>query len=363
MTTKTTAIKIKKTKKPTATTLNLVAVVADQSGSMNNVRVAAGDMIRGVFAGYHNPPKGQETRVSYYTFSTAVVPEFKDYTTGTEVVPDYRIIGSTNLHDAIGIAVTDLKNHPRANEKNTAFTLIIITDGEHNHPGTWSQRSIQTLIRDTQATSKWTYVVHCPPNKKYIVVNELGVPEGNVREWERTDEGTQEVAQQTNSGTTSYYKSRAEGQSATSAFFQPDLSRVTPRDVKIKLTDVSTHFKLFDMAQEGRIDEFVVKKTHKPYVFGQAYYQLMKDETVQKNKDIVLMEINGGAVWGGPATRTIIGLPKDQDAQVKPGNHAGFNIFIQSRSSNRKLPRGTKLLIDVTRTKGEKPTWEDLSKA
>jgi hypothetical protein len=41
----------------------------------------------------------------------------------------------------------------------------------------------------------------------------------------------------------------------------------------------------------------------------------------------------------------MIGLPANADAKVEPGNHANYDIFVQSTSVNRKLPRGTKLIV------------------
>lgn len=46
----------------------------------------------------------------------------------------------------------------------------------------------------------------------------------------------------------------------------------------------------------------------------------------------------------GRAKRTSGTCGPSFDAQVKPGNHANFDIFVQSTSFNRKLVRGTKLL-------------------
>lgn len=345
------------------TGLNLVAVVADQSGSMYEVHQDAQRMIRSVFDGFADPPAGQETRLSYYTFNDNTRVEFVDRPAGSVVPGPYSTGGNTALRDAIGQAVSDLKQHPRANEPTTAFMVVVITDGEENQSRSWSAWQIQSLIRDTQATGRWTFVMHCPPHKRGRVAAELGIPVDNIREWERTARGAAEVADTTRYGTQSYYLERSKGATATSAFFvQPDLSKMTPKTVKTRLADLSAKFKQFDMAHEERVDEFVARKTRRPYVIGQAFYQLMKPEKVQPNKEVVLTEVGGTAVWGGPEARAVVGLPAAGDAKVVPGNHAGWNIFIQSRSSNRRLPRGTKLLVDVTRTKGVQPTWEDPAK-
>jgi hypothetical protein len=57
------------------------------------------------------------------------------------------------------------------------------------------------------------------------------------------------------------------------------------------------------------------------------------------------MEKGSKAIYGGNAARSLIGLPYGAEAKVEPGNHANYDIFVQSTSTNRKLVRGTKLLV------------------
>jgi len=46
----------------------------------------------------------------------------------------------------------------------------------------------------------------------------------------------------------------------------------------------------------------------------------------------------------GPDARDLIGLPAGGTEKVIPGNHANYDIYIQSTSNNRRLVRGTKLI-------------------
>ena len=79
------------------------------------------------------------------------------------------------------------------------------------------------------------------------------------------------------------------------------------------------------------------------YQIGNAYYLLMKPEKVQHHKQIILREKGKEAVYAGLDARHILGLPS-VDVKVKPGDHANWDIFIQSTSVNRKLIQGTKLV-------------------
>ncbi len=119
--------------------------------------------------------------------------------------------------------------------------------------------------------------------------------------------------------------------------------------MKRNLTDLSGNFKVCTVSKEAVVKNFVEEKTHRSYIKGQAYYQLMKDEKVQSYKQVLIMEKGKGTIWGGNEARDLIGLPYNADAKVSPGNHAGFDLFIQSSSVNRKLSRGTKLLIEISK--------------
>ncbi len=79
---------------------------------------------------------------------------------------------------------------------------------------------------------------------------------------------------------------------------------------------------------------------------GRTYYQLTKPEKLAEGRDILLRDKSTGIVYGGTMedVRQKIGLPAAGDIRVKPGNHAGFDIFVLSKSDNRLLVRGTDVL-------------------
>jgi hypothetical protein len=143
-------------------------------------------------------------------------------------------------------------------------------------------------------------------------------------------------------------------------YVQTDLSGLKARDVKRQLDDLSGHFRAYTVGRETDIKTFVESKTHKPYVVGQAFYCLTKPEKVQPNKAVLIAEKGKTAVWGGDQARELVGLPTDgvAHARVEPGNHANYDVYVQSTSVNRKLVRGTKVLIDPAMAKGLTPTWD-----
>ena len=64
-----------------------------------------------------------------------------------------------------------------------------------------------------------------------------------------------------------------------------------------------------------------------------------------KNKRMINADATLKAVFGGTDARSVLGIPEGQNLKIKPGNHGNFDIFVQSTSLNRKLVRGTKLLV------------------
>ena len=98
------------------------------------------------------------------------------------------------------------------------------------------------------------------------------------------------------------------------------------------------------MPYEFEIRPFVERSGY-TYVKGNAFYQLTKDENaVQPYKEILLREKNKQIIYGGDGARKLIGLQEKLTVAVQPGNHANWDIFVQSTSVNRKLVRGTTLL-------------------
>lgn len=85
--------------------------------------------------------------------------------------------------------------------------------------------------------------------------------------------------------------------------------------------------------------------TSGPYVKGCAFYQLTKPELVQKHKDLMVKEKTGRVLYGGQEVRKVLGLPEFQDGKVTPGNHANYDVFVQSTANNRKLVRGTTVMV------------------
>jgi hypothetical protein len=187
----------------------------------------------------------------------------------------------------------------------------------------------------------------------------LGVSLDNIMEWENTQRGAQHAFTQTNAATANYMTLRSAGLKSTEKFYATtDLSQLQKTEIKAALTDISARFRGFEVTKEADIKAFTEEKTGRDYVLGSVYFALTKKEKVQKTKDVLIMEKGKKAIWGGKEARDLLGIPVGVDVTVTPGNHAGYDVYVKSTSVNRKLVRGTKVLIDMQKTVPDAETWD-----
>ena len=348
-----------------ATLKNHILVCLDESGSMDIVRdEAIGVFNGGVLATVKEKSKNQETSVSLVTFSNTPKLRYLNANPLT-MAPlsraNYRPDNMTALWDGLGLGIEALPH-----SEDASYLVIVITDGDNNRFIEYDAEKCNSLMNQKLATGRWSFVFQVPPGASKgergaaykLLTEKFGVPADNIREWEATREGTIETQVETCSALGNYFEARSRGHKSVTNFFTVDASQLAPRDVKATLDDLSDRFKVFQVPREVSAKEFVEEKTKKPYVIGSMYYQLMKTETIQASKQILLAEKGKKAIYGGQQARDLIGLPGDEAAKVTPGNMAIWDIYVESRSTNRKLVRGTKILVDTQKRKGATPTWE-----
>lgn len=139
------------------------------------------------------------------------IPQISSYQYTTDGI-------STPLFDSVGLLIDTLKSVPDANDPNVSFLVMVVTDGEENSSKNWNARSISAEIRVLQSTDRWTFVFRVPFGKKQSLVN-LGIPAGNILEWEQTDFGMEKSSVITRSSIGQYYVDRSVGATCSTAFF------------------------------------------------------------------------------------------------------------------------------------------------
>lgn len=258
-------------------------------------------------------------------------------------ISHYETDGSTPLFDSVGELIEIIKTVPDYKNPDVSFLVMAITDGEENASVYWKSR-LGAEIKKLQATDRWTFVFRVPRGHK-STLESLGIPSGNIQEWETTERGLRESTIGTVSAVDNYFTNVSRGVRSTKTFYA-NIGQVGANTVVAAMKDISDEVVIYPVKQRSEIASFVTLKTKEAYRKGTGFYQLSKPEkAVQDYKIIVARNKNTGAVYGGTKQiRNLLGLPEYGTISLKPGDHGDWDLFIQSTSTNRILMPGTSAL-------------------
>lgn len=250
--------------------------------------------------------------------------------------------GGTPLYDGIADAMALAQSLPDFHEPHVSFLFLTTTDGAECSSVKENIRTIQTKLAQFQKDSRFTFVFRIPRGQTHLIT-QLGIPPGNVQEWDTTAAGMAQATAQTTAAIDNYVTTRASGKTSSNTFFA-DVSNVNLAALEPM---APKKYSLYVSGQvpgdtDGMmISDFILARRMQ-YLKGAAFYQLVKTENkVQPNKNVLIRERTTGKVFAGKDARKMIGLPDHQNARLNPGDHENFDIFIQSSSWNRKIPHGT----------------------
>lgn len=287
----------------------------------------------------------QETRISVWTFAdpsniNCVVWD-KDVLRLPSIAQYYRPMGNTAFIDATLQSIRDLAETPERYGDHS-FLIYVLTDGEENR----SINSAYTLQQQLKGLKDhWTLAALVPNARGMHEAKKFGFPAGNIEIWNANSaQGVAEAGDRVRAATDSYMQARATGVRSTRSLFSTDATAVNVQTISqagLKPLAKGTYV-LVPVPTDSVIKDFTEQAGFK-YQVGRGFYQLMKTETIQSTKDIMVVGKKDSKVYSGRDARQMIGLP-DMDVRVKPDYNADFVIYVQSTSVNRKLPAGTKYL-------------------
>lgn len=251
--------------------------------------------------------------------------------------------GSTPLFDSVGNAIELLSRAPDAADKDVSFLVMAITDGQDNDSPVWRNK-ISAKLRELQGTDRWSFVFRVPQGYASALAD-MGIPRGNILEWEQTEEGFREATVRTSAGISSYYAARGRGETSTKTFFV-DLDSVKARDLRADCKDISGEVDIWKVGKDDElIREFCERRSRKAFLKGAAFYELVKTEPkVQDYKQIAIRDRKSGKIYGGQSARQMLGLPLRGTVRLVPKNLSAYDVFVQSTSVNRKLTPHTSVL-------------------
>ena len=322
-----------------------VLILVDASGSMDSYWAETKNQLVYAIQTLQTQAQAhkQETRLTLHTFSDYLnAPIFQDKPielVSTGELRSLRTQSATALWDSLHTAVKQvhvIASHRNVYAKNV-YLVNIITDGENN-------RGLCSFADgDLARAPEWTFTAACPPGKRRGFASS-GFDIENVTEWEGTVRGAIDLGQNNVKAFSNYMTLRSAGLTKSSTFYA-DASAVTAKTLR-DLTHLSG--RPLEVSKETTIRPFVEDHTNKPYVLGSAFYRLEKTEKLQASKSILLWHKKDKQLYGDShkaTVRDILGLQSNGEIRVTPGNHGDYDIFVQSGSVNRILPRNTKVVV------------------
>jgi hypothetical protein len=325
--------------------INHVAFVLDASWSMRGKESAltsvADNEIRNLKE--QSEKHNQETRVSVYYFGEQTI-ECLIFDMDVARLPRtgdlYKVLReNTSLIDATLKSQEDLATTSQLYGDH-AFLTFVLTDGKENR----SRRSAKELENHFfNMADNWSIGFLVPDRDGQSWVENLGILADSVAIWDTTGTaGLDVVGTKVRSATNNFFTARASGVRGTRSVFGTGADAVNPDTVRGNL-EFMKNVQKFPVNADTRIDDFmhIAVGYYHP---GMGYYQLTKTETIQPNKEILVVDKSNGNVYGGPHARYLIGLPA-KTTRVKPDYNPKYDIFVQSTSLNRKLLAGTKVLV------------------
>jgi len=275
-------------------------------------------------------------RVLYVGHQVQTVEELKD--------GDIKPSGMTPLFDSVYRAIKKLEELDDGKE-DTTFVINVVTDGQENSS---NDPGVRATIREMEkkiATDRWTFAFLVPNGSGLYFAREYGIPRGNIQEWdERTAIGTETAFVRSAAAFSGYFAGKTKGIKATRSFYA-DLSDVTVRKARSALSEITSQVQFIVPHMDCQIRDAIIGHGLE-WIKGAAFYQLIKTEKkVQDYKLVALRVKTSGKVYCGQDARDMLGIGQAVGTvRLVPGDHAKFDVFIQSTSVNRKIPAGSEVM-------------------
>lgn len=327
--------------------INHVAIVLDASYSMKGLER---EVTRATDAQIKHLAKrsaelNQETRVSVYYFGETTI-ECLIFDMDVARLPSteylYKVLyENTALLDATMKSQKDLETTSQLYGDH-AFLTFVLTDGQENRSKRYTRKDLQNHLK--AAPVNWSLGFLVPDEEGVRDMESLGVLRDSIAVWDATlTGGFAQAASAIQQATDDFMTNRSRGVRGTKSVFSTAPQNLNRKTVTSNL-EYLTGVRKYHVPADERIDTFVEAADGR-YVKGTAYYQLTKAEDIQPTKQILVVDKSNGNVYGGANGRSLLGLPATGTVRVRPDHNPKYDVFVQSTSLNRKLKKGTKVLV------------------
>lgn len=203
-----------------------VAIILDRSGSMGSIRDQAVLNYNEQVQQMKENAKDQEITCSLVTFNANVFEHL--WNEGADKLEEsttesFKPNGNTAFYDALGFTIKKLQETTVV-EENTAYLVLVISDGEENASATYDQRTVNEMIQACQASGIWTFTyMGCSKNYVERVSRDTGIPMSNCAVWSnRSGQEATSSLRAANASMGNYYQSRTKGFTSSDSVYSCD---------------------------------------------------------------------------------------------------------------------------------------------
>ncbi len=322
-------------------------LVVDNSGSFRPMEASRNKRIDELVLNFERDHKlaGIETFVSLYYFGHQVSCHAKLQTPAFVVG-----IGKPNCNESrtallsgLSTAITENKQVQSSAAFDWATLVYVLTDGFENHSSYLGHNENSTAKLVSELSDEWTIIAMTPTSGK-PVFGRIGLAEGNIRDWVTNEVGLQKASDDVLRGTQSYTASRARGVKNVANYFQTDFKGINAATVAAAAKKLSKRdYYLSQNSDTVMQMKPMIEATGGEYRNGSHFYHLVKNEGVQPDKELILIDKATGYAYGGPGVRTLLKLGNEK-VMMTPTFNPAWDLYIQSTAPNRVVMANQKVL-------------------
>jgi Mg-chelatase subunit ChlD len=201
-----------------------VAILLDKSSSMGSISTYAVKTFNDQLETLLKQSEDQDLTVTLTNFSHLIeTVKYREPAQSVESLlsEQYRPHGTTALNDAIGTTVQKLMAETCANDPNTSFLIIVISDGMENASTKFTKEQISSMIKELEDTKRWTFTYLGANTTRERVVQDYGISQDNIMLFSADAQGMTTGSMVTARATDLYLNSRAAGKTYTTSFYSP----------------------------------------------------------------------------------------------------------------------------------------------
>lgn len=318
---------------------NYIVVLNDRSGSMvllqDTVTKETTKKIEEIFDKAEESGIKTFVKVIDFSFKRSPTAWFDRKFTLTPVIENQ----GTNLNWALHETLGELQKTPIPKNVDGAFLVLVMTDGQDWPDEAGRNYGSKLACKLAEIPANFTVAIMGPGTIREWA-NSVGIPEGNVIVWDgKTETSYQQTMSAQSVGLSNYYQTRSTGGSSTQSFYEVQPDKILDSELT-KLKKLGSKEYAIISSAEPKIElRTLFTKSGFSFKTGVGYYELLKPEKIQENKDILVMDEKGN-VYGnganGADVRRFLGLPSTGTILVHP-KKGKYTIFVQSNSNNRKI--------------------------